>query len=60
MILTLKLSVSVIHRKLSFGSVIKIKLKEMIFELNKMKVTISNLIQINQGKLKHLTPRKTS
>ena len=60
MILILKLSVSVIHRKLSFRSVIKMKLKEMIFELNKMKITISNIIQINQGKLKHLKPTKTS
>ena len=60
MILILKLRVSVIHRKLSFRSVSKMKLKEMIFELNKMKITISNIIQINQGKLKHLKPTKTS
>ena len=43
---------STIKRKLSLGSVNK--MKEIIFELKKMKVIIRNPLQINQGKLKNL------
>ena len=35
-------------------------MKEIIFELNKMKVTIRNPLQINQEKLKNLNPMKIS
>ena len=36
------------------------EIKEIIFELNKMKVTIMNPSQINQGKLKTLKSMKIS
>ena len=53
-----EIGVSSIQRKLSFGSINKKKLKEIIFELNKMKATIRNPSQINQGKLTTLKPMK--
>ena len=50
MILILKFTVSAIQRKISLRTVSKIK--QIIFELNKVKLIISNPFQIEQGKLK--------